>query len=162
MAALAVIGCLVAISACGSSGGHPTLASAHADFLDYSKCMRAHGVPEFPDPSPGGGIHVNIGSGLNPFSPSFQAARNTCRKLLPGGGPPSGHSAQRMAQLLAVSQCMRRHGISDFPDPTTTPPASPNGFSLIEDEAGAVLAVPSSVDVGAPAFKAAAAACRFG
>jgi hypothetical protein len=57
---------------------------------------------------------------------------------------------------------MRRHGISDFPDPTTTTPPSPNGFSIIEDEGGAVLAVPSSVDVAAPAFKAAAAACRFG
>ncbi len=156
--ALTVIGVAAAIAGCGSSNKAP---SPHTDFLNYSKCMRAHGVPGFPDPSPGGGIQLQVGSGVSPFSPAFKSAQASCRKLLPGGGPPRRPSAQTKAQLLAVSQCMRQHGVPDFPDPTTTPPADPSAFGGILDENGVVLAIPKTVDVQAPAFKSAAAVCKF-
>lgn len=154
----AVIGIATAITGCGSSGKPP---SPHADFLAYSKCMRAHGVSGFPDPSPGGGIRLQIGSGVNPSAPAFKSAHASCRRLLPGGGPPMRPSAQARAQLLAVSQCMRRHGVPDFPDPTTTPPSDPGAFGGVLDENGVVLAIPKTVDVQAPAFKSAAALCKF-
>jgi hypothetical protein len=70
--------------------------------LDFSRCMRSHGVPGFPDPevSADGGISLSIrkGSGLDPNSSRFQAAQRACQKLMPGpkGGPagpmPSGKS----------------------------------------------------------------------
>jgi hypothetical protein len=42
--------------------------------------MRAHGVPDFPDPSPGGGLSISLNAGgdLNPNSPAFQAAAKLC------------------------------------------------------------------------------------
>src|SRR5689334_20738005 len=119
----------LAIAACGSSAASTrspgkTSASAYQGALAFSRCMRAHGLPNFPDPTSGGGIQLRItpNSGINPFSPAFKAAQASCHKLLPGGGPFSGRpTAQDKAQMLQISQCMRQHGITDFPDPTTSP-----------------------------------------
>jgi hypothetical protein len=70
--------------------------------LNFSKCMRSHGVPNFPDPefrhSGGGGLGIRIGgkgSGIEPNSPQFKAAQKACQSLMPGpkgvpgGGGPS-------------------------------------------------------------------------
>jgi hypothetical protein len=157
--ALASITCAVAIAACGSSSNSGQSAR-HNAFLAYSNCMRSHGVPSFPDPSPGGGIHLS--SGMNPFSPAFRAAQAACHSLLPGGGPGAAHpTAQAEAQTLKVSECMRQHGVSGFPDPTLKPPSSPAGYSILEDRGGVVLAVPSTINPASPVFKQAAATCGF-
>lgn len=90
-----------------------------SQMLAYSHCMQTHGVPDFPEPNAQG---VASGSGINPNSPSFQAATKDCRHLLPNGGQPSpAQQAQALAQALRFSQCMRAHGISDFPDPQSQP-----------------------------------------
>lgn len=54
--------------------------------LQFAQCMRDNGVTEFPDPSPGGGGMI-IGSeaGINPFSPTFQAAAQICMADFQGG-----------------------------------------------------------------------------
>jgi hypothetical protein len=157
--ALAAITCAVALAACGSSG-KSTQSGRHNPFLPFSECMRSHGVPNFPDPSPGGGIQLS--SGMDPSSPAFTTARASCQKLMPGGGPGSQHpSAQAQAQTLKISECMRQHGVSGFPDPTLKPPSSPAGYSIVEDRGGVVLAVPSTIDPGSPVFKRAAATCGF-
>jgi hypothetical protein len=57
---------------------------------------------------------------------------------------------------------MRAHGISGFPDPTTTPPSNPSDYSAVMGHNGVWLAVPNSIDPQSPAFKQAAAACNFG
>jgi hypothetical protein len=168
---LAAVTCALAIGACGSSGtpdsstGKPSPSSLHEAALAFSQCMRSHGVTNFPDPSSGGGgLRIQIGpnSGVNPSSPAFKSAQASCRKLLPGGGPGSGHpSAQDKAQMLQLSECMRRHGITDFPDPTLSPPSSPAGYSAVMDRNGVALAIPNTIDTQSPAFKQAAAACKF-
>ena len=124
--------------------------------------MRAHGVPNFPDPSGGGGIHIQVGSGIDPQSPAFQAAQTACAKLLPGGGPGSHHASERdKVAMLQISECMRRHGVSGFPDPILTPPASPAGYSLLENRDGVILAIPNTIDIGSPVSKQAAVTCGF-
>jgi hypothetical protein len=59
-----------------------------ADTLNFARCMRRHGVPDFPDPSPQGGIQITGGPGgdLDPSSPAFQSAQRACQHYLPGGG----------------------------------------------------------------------------
>jgi hypothetical protein len=154
--------CLLVLAGCGSSA-HKSSAASHANaMLAYSACMRSHGVTNFPDPSGGGGLNLD-GTGINPFSPSFRAAQSSCRKVLPGGGPGSRQATeQQKKQLVAVAECMRSHGVSDFPDPTTTPPASPQGYSIMEGVASNLfLLVPSTIDVNSPAFTKAAKACHF-
>ena len=55
--------------------------------LEYSSCMRSHGVPNFPDPTTsGGGVGFSI-KGMDPNSPQFQKAQQACQKLLPGDAP---------------------------------------------------------------------------
>ncbi|MGO9898427.1 MAG: hypothetical protein ACLP0J_01765 [Solirubrobacteraceae bacterium] len=151
--------CTTAIAACGSSGNRSQ--SVHQNgFLAFSECMRSHGVPNFPDPSSGGGIHLS--SGMNPSSPAFKAAQASCYKLMPGGGPGAAHpSAQAESQTLKISECMRQHGVVGFPDPTLSMPSSPAGYSILEDRGGVVLAVPSTINPASPVFKQAATACGF-
>jgi hypothetical protein len=81
------------------NGGQPSpaqQAQALAHALKYSRCMRAHGISDFPDPQsqPGGGIAIRIhatpgqSSDLNPQSPQFQAAQRVCQGII--GGPFGG------------------------------------------------------------------------
>jgi hypothetical protein len=73
-------------------------------FPKFSQCMRSHGVPDFPDPSAGGGIHLSPGT--NALSPAFKAAQVSCHKLLPGGGPGAAHpTAQSPAFKQAAAVC---------------------------------------------------------
>jgi len=125
--------------------------------------MRSHGVPNLPDPGSEGGIQLS--PGIGPSSPAFRAAQAKCAKLMPGGtsGGLRAPSAQDIKQVLALSKCMRAHGVSGFPDPTLGPPPSdPREFSIAIDRGGASLLVPKTIDVSSPAFKQAATTCRFG
>jgi hypothetical protein len=161
---LAAIACAMTIVACGSASQPRTTAgSGHAaPGIKFADCMRAHGVPNFPDPGAGGGIEIPSGSGLNPFSPSFKAGQAACAKLMPGGPPSTRHpSAAQINQMRQISVCMRAHGVSGFPDPTLTPPASAAGYGLLENRGGVVLAIPDTINTEAPVFKQAGAACGF-
>jgi hypothetical protein len=168
--ALAALGCAVAIAACGSasatrSSSDLTGQGKFAGALAFARCMRSHGVPNFPDPKVTGTTIQILGSssGINTQSPAFKSAQQSCKHLLPGGGNPSQHQiAQAKAELLTISQCMRAHGIAGFPDPTTSPPSSRAGDSDIMGHNGVFLAVPNSIDVRSPAFAQAAAACDLG
>jgi hypothetical protein len=63
--------------------------------LKYSACMRAHGLPKFPDPIFSEGttkLRLDRKNGIDPSSPVFQAAEKACRDELPGaksGDAPS-------------------------------------------------------------------------
>jgi hypothetical protein len=63
----------------------------------YSRCMRAHGVPNFPDPVTSlashnvnvivdGPIKFPLSAGIDPGAPAFQRADVVC-----GGQPRGGH-----------------------------------------------------------------------
>ena len=95
--------------------------------LAFAECMRANGVPDFPDPSAGRGALFAIPAGTNPAAPAFKTAQAKCQKLM-GGGPPSRYrthpSAQTLAKLVRIAECMRKHGIPQFPDPRTTVPSN--------------------------------------
>jgi hypothetical protein len=163
----ATLTCGLLVAACGSSSKPATdPGKGYPQALAFSRCMRSHGLPSFPDPSTNGhGIQLSASpnSGVDPGSPAFQAAQKACQHLMPGGGPTTGHpSAQDKEQMLQVSQCMRAHGITDFPDPTTSQPSPGRGFGLAIGRNGVFLAIPRSIDIQSPAFRRAAAACNFG
>jgi hypothetical protein len=133
------------------SGGSMVLSGGnYAEMLKFAGCMRSHGVADFPDPSPNGTISA---SGLNPQSSQFQAASKVCRKLLPNGGAPTpAQQAQALAQALKFSQCMRGHGISDYPDPQSVPGG---GIRM------SLRATPGSdLDPGSALFDSAQKACQ--
>jgi hypothetical protein len=118
-----------------------------ADMLKYAECMRSHGVVDFPDPSSDGTILVD---GTVSQSPQYPAADNTCRNLLPNGGvPKAAQQAQGIAQLLKLSVCMRAHGISDYPDPTS------KGIQIPIRKG-----MPSDLDPNNPRLQSAEKACQ--
>jgi hypothetical protein len=132
--------------------------------------MRSHGVPSFPDPSGNGhgGLQIQqsqrAGSGasmtvnwVSVSAPAFQSAMRTCQKDLPNGGhPTTAQSAQARAEALAMSRCMRSHGVPNFPDPTFR--NGPNGGVGIGINFGSG----SGINPRSPAFQAAQTACGFG
>jgi hypothetical protein len=84
------------------NGGQPSAAEQakmQEQALRYSACMRSHGVPKFPDPQfSAGSSRIKIGgNGIDPRSPTFQAAQKACASVLPGlktqsGGTPQGNT----------------------------------------------------------------------
>src|SRR5579862_4231625 len=84
------------------SGSAQSQTQLQLDALKYAECMRADGVPKFPDPRGGGGFVFPAGAGIDPSSPAFKAAQAKCLKLMPGGGPPgAGSTTHPSAQWLA-------------------------------------------------------------
>ena len=112
----------VASVATTTTAATSTTASGAGALVAFSQCMRANGVPNFPDPQSyaHGNVKLtvlNLGTG-----PTAQAAMNACHHLLPSGGPGDQETAQqlhtRLADELSFATCMRRHGVARFPDPT--------------------------------------------
>ena len=72
------------------NGGQPTpaqIAQRQQQVLQFSACMRSHGIKDFPDPSNGGlQIQVHPGSDLDPSNPTFQRAQQACKTFLPFKG----------------------------------------------------------------------------
>lgn len=147
----------------GSTGRGPT--NFQAQLLAYAACMRKNGVPNFPDPDAAGDFKVHD----DPTSPLLVAAQAKCQKLgptQPGGrlglGVTTHPSARALAQALEVSQCMRRHGVSGFPDPGSSVPSHPVGIRMITDNDGVILLLPFSLDTQSPAFAQAETVCNLG
>ena len=100
-----------------TAGGSSTYQKA----VGYAQCMRAHGVPNFPDPLPNGGFGLSPGvtGGVGgQVSPQYQAAEQACASLSPVGNLSPQQQRQDLNQLLKLSACMRSHGYPTFPDPT--------------------------------------------
>ncbi len=103
---------------CGGSSPTRTAASRTATALKFSKCMRAHGVPNFPDPGSSiSGPYNSIGAieiptAIDTKSPAFQTAQNACHGLLSAALSRQGRpaiSASMKGALIAHAQC-RSHG----------------------------------------------------
>jgi hypothetical protein len=115
-----------AVRPAAATGGTSSYGGA---LVEYALCMRAHGISSFPDPAslgPSGSIKTFKGEIAESVaalasSPRFQAAQRACAKYY---GPPTTSSPQvspeEMRKLLAVSHCMRAHGVPNFPDPNPT------------------------------------------
>ena len=131
--------------------------------LAFAKCMRANGVPNFPDPLAGGGFKFPVTGGSEPQAPAFRAAQSKCHSLLgmdlPGPGSTTHPSDRTLRKLVRIAQCMRRHGIAQFPDPRTSIPADTSAYREITDFDGAILLFGGTLDMAAPAYRQALTAC---
>jgi hypothetical protein len=106
-----------------------------AHLVDYSACMRAHGLHDFPDPTPnpggqGGSLSVQGGPGsdLNPNLPQFQAAAQACKNLLPEAARTPAQVATQVAAETRLAACIRSHGVPDWPDPDSQGTFDLNGI----------------------------------
>ena len=144
LVALTLTLCAVGLAACGGGGsdsGGGESASVEEAGIEFTECLRAHGV-EVEDPKPG---QKNIE--VEGDDPSTKRALAACDDKLPDSGqePSSGEEEEFREGALALAQCLREEGI-DMGDPEFL---GPGKFHL--DIAG--------IDTESPAFKAAQEAC---
>jgi len=99
--------------------------------VSYSDCMRANGVPDYPDPGSGGQLPKGNAQQFGVSDSQLQAAERTCQHLLPdaeswqqqiqqcetAGVCPPSVVQQALTIMREYAQCIRSHGVPDFPDP---------------------------------------------
>jgi hypothetical protein len=114
----------------GSGSTNASDSSSSPSAVSYSNCMRSHGVPNYPDPS-GGQLPKGDARAFGVSSSVFTAARSACQSLLPNAGSFQEQASQCslagncppavVAQMMAIdrkfAQCMRSHGVPNWPDP---------------------------------------------
>ena len=121
-------------SAAGSASSSPAAGSSATaqSAVAYSQCMRANGVPKYPDPASGGQLPKGDAQAFGVSDAQYQAAQHTCRHLLPTGGSfdeqshecieagdcPPALVQQMMTGDLKLARCMRSHGVPSWPDPS--------------------------------------------
>lgn len=129
-------------SATGSASHDPK--DDAAKLLQYAQCMRDHGVP-MDDPNiDGGGIAINIPAGSD--KAKIDEANAACKHYMPNDGQPPKLDPAQAEQMRKFAQCMRDHGITNFPDPQED-----GGLMIDSDKLG--------VDPESQQFKDAQSAC---
>jgi len=141
-AALVLLGaaCSGSPSSTGSGGspdaaGSASSGSLNSQLVAFSRCMRSHGVPNFPDPPAAASNEKFLtAQQLGVSSSRYQGAEDACQQLLPAGIDdvfPPAEVPVLLSGMREFSQCMRSHGVPDWPDPTTGSEGRPE-FPLAE------------------------------
>jgi hypothetical protein len=121
-----------------------------AGTLKLSRCMRANGVADFPDPNSQSAVEFSTRE-INPNSAQFDRALRRCEKYMRGGqGPSPAQRAQARERTVRFANCMRSHGVPNFPDPP-----SGSGSSQLAGPGPA----PPGLDPHSPIFARAAKQC---
>lgn len=133
LAAFALVAVVVLLSACGSTTS-PSSGKTSADggstgkrdaAEKFSQCMRKNGVSGFPDPDASGSITIDQvanGTSVDTDSSAFTQALHACKSLEPVGFTGTARTPEQQAAALKFAQCVRNHGVSDFPDPAADAP----------------------------------------
>jgi hypothetical protein len=128
-AALAVVALIGA--GCGSHAASGTGTAGSADTSNNTKkagdqdqgvklaeCIRAHGVPHFPDPDAKG----DYAFGVDVSPAVWKKATDACKELTPPGTFSGKRSPKQQSDALRFAACIREHGVKDFPDPVNGDP----------------------------------------
>jgi hypothetical protein len=105
-------------SGAGSGGARPSAQSSTTPDTTTEAivhCYRSHGDPSFPDPvyDPNDGRwHFAISPGSAP-----EATQQACQHLFPSVNPSPPVPQAQFQQLLRLAQCIRQHGVPNWPDP---------------------------------------------
>jgi len=158
--------CLV-ISACGSSaktttttanvagaGGSTKTANLLPARVAAAKCLRAQGL-NVPDPTAQTGTVVRMLSIIASYpaakvQSAAKARATQLRQAFPNASKlTTAEKTRGLDELQAFATCMRSHGISSYPDPS----------SFATDPGGLVKAI-AAVNRDSPAYEAAAPVCK--
>ena len=125
-----------------------TKLTAQEKAVKFAECMRANGVPHFPDPDPKGQVNFGVDVSRDVWLKAIDA----CKALKPPGALSSKRTPKEQAASLRFAQCVRDHGVKDFPDPVNGEPMidtykipssnKPGGMTILNaavQECGAIL-----------------------
>src|SRR5215469_12189860 len=104
-------------SGTSASGTGGVSAAYVSDKLGLARCLRAHGVPGYPDPDASG--QEPPGSKQLIVTPQGQAAVGACSSWSNRiSNDEAAQNQATMGEYVRFAQCMRAHGLPEFPDPT--------------------------------------------
>ena len=155
--AVVLVGVAPLAAACSSGSSNPSTPSGggtsssgstqQQKALDYASCMRSHGITNFPDPNKQGSFVGELGH-LNASSPQYKKADQSCESLLPNGGQTTPAQSQKLeGYALQYAECMRSHGVTNYPDPTVM-------------SNGSVSVGAPGIDTSSPQYQSANQACK--
>jgi hypothetical protein len=111
--------------------------TAQEQLVKLAECIRSHGVPHFPDPDAKG----EFAFGIDVSPAVWKRAVDACKALEPPGIFSGKRSPKQQSDALRFADCVRAHGVKDFPDPvngepmidTTKIPSSnrPGGMTIL-------------------------------
>jgi hypothetical protein len=125
-------------SSTGTAGsGADKKLTARDKAVKFAECIRAHGVSDFPDPNAKNQFEYGVS-----VSPAvWKQATTACKDLQPPGTLSGKRTPKQQSASLRFAQCIRDHGVKDFPDPvngqpvidTTKIPSSdqPGGMTIL-------------------------------
>jgi hypothetical protein len=121
-----------------STGASNKNATARDKAVKFAACMRENGYADFPDPKASGEF-PSFGISVSPTV--WVKALRACKELQPPGSLSAHMSHKELSAALKFAQCIRAHGVKDFPDPvqdepiidTTKIPSAnkPGGMSIL-------------------------------
>ena len=127
LAALAMVALIGAGCGSAENGGTATgTASSGADkkltardkAVKFAECIRAHGVSDFPDPN----AKNDFEYGVSVTPAVWKRATTACKDLQPPGTLSAKRTPKQQSASLRFAQCIRDHGVKDFPDPVNGEP----------------------------------------
>ena len=93
-------------------------ATGQDEAVKFAECVRAHGVPHFPDPNAKGEFEF----GVDVTPAVWGRAVNACKALQPPGSLSAKRTPKQQTASLRFAQCVRENGVKDFPDPANGQP----------------------------------------
>ena len=93
--------------------------TAQGKGVKFAECMRNNGVSDFPDPDAKG----EFAYGVSVTPAAFKKAVDACKDLQPPGSLSSKRTPKQQSASLSFADCIRNHGVKDFPDPVNGEPA---------------------------------------
>src|SRR3954469_15381100 len=126
LVALALAGVMLS-AGCGSPAASATPSAtrpadkklrARDKGVKFADCIRGHGVSDFPDPDEKNQFEY----GVSVTPAVWKRATTACKDLQPPGTLSSKRTPKQQSASLRFAQCIREHGVKDFPDPVNGEP----------------------------------------
>ena len=168
----------LAVASCGGSGSSAGVPSLHHDnaatatghnaraLHAAAQCLRDHGISNYADPvvGPGQVVYTDQRSLDKVGDAVVQAAMSACRSLIGQANfdptqrphPP----AQMVRDGVREAQCLRAHGLPNWPDPKPTDTFDPGHGFQVTDAAFAGAVPPGANPKLSSVFQHAIAACQ--
>lgn len=103
-----------------ATSGGAAASATKPSALAFARCMRSHGIHNWPDPNSHGQFNKadTTLQKLGVLQPQLQAAEKACQRLHPSSGQPQQAEDQKMmSAMLKFARCVRAHGVKNWPDP---------------------------------------------
>jgi hypothetical protein len=102
-----------------AAASHNSTATPREKAVKFAECMRENGYPDFPDPKASGEFPP---FGISVTPAAWTHALRACKELQPPGSFSAHLSPTQLSAARKFAQCIREHGVKDFPDPVNGEP----------------------------------------